>query len=1055
MKCFGCSKEIISPKNCLYCEKLFCSGSCAEAHEITYHRINKTFMNNLNFNQPIRASPQKMKISKFITKGQILPKINYNQLYRLENFNQVMNENNKPYLLGSGSYGQVFLCINKKNKKQYAIKHMEKSRLMKALKTLSGIYTEINLQSRIDHPNIVQLLYVRENHLFFDLVMEWAINGSLFDCIRKNGYLPEELSFKYFIQVVNAIYFLHENDLIHRDIKPENILLYEYDNVKLCDFGWCVGLNGGQRGTFCGTTEYMAPEMVNQKVYSKEIDVWSLGVLLYEMLHGHSPFIPNKSKFNEREVIENIKIHNLKFDKKVSKECKELICHLLDENRNKRYKIEDIFNSDFVKKYNKIDLAYIINNQYLKINKDKEYYTQKKITQNKCKQIKEEDNNINSNHFKKISNIDNNLNNNAYNNKNNEIEDIRRENTANKITLNKTSIYFYPVKMNKDIVRENNNNIDTPRKKIIGIDNKNKIPTKHNSSNNFKLDSGYEIKNNKIPIKEKQNRKDLILDLNINDDVKISCPKCNIYENPIKKKQKEEDSFGIIPINENMDRESSIINNYSIETDNINTNKNNNNDLSHINNYTNNNISTMIKRLPINAGNSIINNNNKNNSGSNCHKKICVKNIYNQNKISSLSPVKRNISNYNTKKNSFINNIGEHKITNINTKKNNKKLVKNNSSNILKDNKNIYINGIKNNNSKTGILKKKDENFFINGSKIRYYSDINDCNFKNVIDPEIMPELYNKNNIPLNPNKTNSNEITKNINISCLIINNNNKIIDEQNERKRDNNINNIILYPPHTKISKTPVKNNLHKKSLIKFEKQTIDNEDESKKNIHIKPKTKSKSSIKMKIKKNINFENKNKNKINENIYYNNNNIILLPETNINDLTIHNKPRIFNGENQHSLFPTTIKESLIQEKYNENNNDIIYKNLNMTNNNINLNKTIKLNNQKKREDDKVRNNSFNAGRINPIIKDNENKYKMISPVKILGYNYKKNDQKKDTFEDINESSKIIDEREFEVENNDDDDEDEDEQQKTPKKTTDKIKIFPCKLISEITKKFN
>ena len=1046
MKCFLCSKEIISPKNCLYCEKLFCSGSCAEAHEITYHRINKTFINNLNFNQPIRASPQKIKISKFITEGQILPKISYNQLYRLENFIQVMNENNKPYLLGSGSYGQVFLCINKKNNKQYAIKHMEKSRLMKALKTLSGIYTEINLQSRINHPNIVQLLYVRENHFYFDLVMEWAINGSLFDCIRKNGYLQEEISFKYFIQVVNAVYFLHENDLIHRDIKPENILLYEYDNIKLCDFGWCVGLNGGQRGTFCGTTEYMAPEMVNQKVYSKEIDIWSLGVLLYEMVHGHSPFIPNKSKFNEREVMENIKIHNLKFDKKVSKECKELICHLLDENRNKRYKIEDIFNSDFVKKYNKIDLTYILNNQYLKINIDKENYTQKKITQNKCKQIKEEDNNINNNHSKKISNIDNNLNNNIciYNNKNNEIEDIKREKTSNKLSLNKTSIYFYPIKINKDIDQVNNN-IDTPRK-----NNNNKIPIKHNSSNNCKINSNYET-NNIVPIKEKQNRKDLILEDNINDDIKISRPKYNIYENPMKKKQKEEYSFGI-PINEDKDRESSIINNYSVETDSINTNKNNNNDLNHTNNYVNNNISTMIKRLPINAGNSIINNNsNKNNSGLNGHKKNCVKNNNKQNKISSLSPMKRNISNHNAKKKSIINNFEEHNI-----KKNNKKLVKNNSSYILNGNKNIYINGIKNkNNNNKEISEKKDEIFYINGNKIRYYSDINDCNFKNVIDPEIMPELHNKNNnIPSNnPNKSNLNGITKNININCIIFN---KIIDEQNERKRNNSINNIILYhPPQSKISKTPVKNNSYKKSVIKFEKETIDNEDETKKNIHTKAKMKSKSIIKNKTENNINFDNQNNNKINENIYKNNN-IILLPETHINDLTFHNKPRIFNGENQYSLFPLK-KESLIQEKYNENNNDIIYKNSNMINNDSFLNKTIKLNNQKEIEDDTVKNkqinNSFNSGIINPIIKDNENKYKMISPVKILGYNYKKNDQKKDTITDINESSKIIDEREFEVENNDDDDED--EQQKTPKKTMDKIKIFPCKLISEITKKFN
>ena len=188
MKCFGCSKHINSQKNCSLCENLFCSDSCIEAHKITYHRINKSLIVNSNFMQS-NIPPTPEINSKYITKGEIFQKIEYNEIYNLNNFIQIMTKNNRPYIIGSGSYGQVHLCQNIKNKKYYAIKHMDKNRLKKALKTLAGIYTEIDLQSRISHPNIVQLLYVYESKTTFDLVMDYASHGSLFDFIRKNKHL--------------------------------------------------------------------------------------------------------------------------------------------------------------------------------------------------------------------------------------------------------------------------------------------------------------------------------------------------------------------------------------------------------------------------------------------------------------------------------------------------------------------------------------------------------------------------------------------------------------------------------------------------------------------------------------------------------------------------------------------------------------------------------------------------------------------------------------------------------------------------------------------------
>lgn len=103
--------------------------------------------------------------------------------------------------------------------------------------------------------------------------------------------MDERTAFKYFIQTAAAIYFLHSKELVHRDIKPENLLLDDKNNIKLCDFGWCVQIYDDEpRNTFCGTYEYMAPEVINEDYYDKSIDLWSLGILLYELLHGYSPF---------------------------------------------------------------------------------------------------------------------------------------------------------------------------------------------------------------------------------------------------------------------------------------------------------------------------------------------------------------------------------------------------------------------------------------------------------------------------------------------------------------------------------------------------------------------------------------------------------------------------------------------------------------------------------------------------------------------------------------------------------------------------------------------
>ena len=123
--------------------------------------------------------------------------------------------------------------------------------------------------------------------------MDYHSNGNLYHKLRKRGCFEEKTAYIYFIQTCSAINFLHNNSLIHRDLKPENLLLDTEDNVKLCDFGSYVELAVLNRRSFCGTVEYMAPEILQELPYNSSVDIWSLGILLYELLHGYTPFKVN------------------------------------------------------------------------------------------------------------------------------------------------------------------------------------------------------------------------------------------------------------------------------------------------------------------------------------------------------------------------------------------------------------------------------------------------------------------------------------------------------------------------------------------------------------------------------------------------------------------------------------------------------------------------------------------------------------------------------------------------------------------------------------------
>jgi serine/threonine protein kinase len=305
-----CKKQIRNYYTCDKCSKCFCTNKCLTLH------TNEQHANKL---QP-RNSGIKSIFMKF---GDFDKELNEDPYYSYENFELVPNK--QP--LGGGAFGDVFLARHKHDNKEYALKIMNKKKIEDSGATLDIIYREISIHRRITHENIVKLYSHHEDIENFYLIMDYINSGSLFGLIKKDKVLSEKRAFKYFIQVASAVNFLHTNNLVHRDLKPENILLDDNDNVKLCDFGWCVDIStSGNRVTFCGTYEYMAPEIIKEMPYDFSIDVWSLGILLYEMTHGYSPFRANGDQSDDYlEIFKNIIKYKFRIEKQLSTNCQDII----------------------------------------------------------------------------------------------------------------------------------------------------------------------------------------------------------------------------------------------------------------------------------------------------------------------------------------------------------------------------------------------------------------------------------------------------------------------------------------------------------------------------------------------------------------------------------------------------------------------------------------------------------------------------------------------------------------------------------------------------------
>jgi len=232
--------------------------------------------------------------------------------------------------LGSGTFAVVKLCIDKSTGEKWAIKILDKTSKDANLEMMSR---EVEIMEQIQHKNIIYMREMFDTPTKMYLIMELVTGGELFDRIVNRGSYSEKDASNVVRQIVSAIEYLHSMGIVHRDLKPEN-LLYANENpdadIKIADFGLSRILpDDAMLKTACGTPGYVAPEVLKGRGYGKEVDMWSVGVIMYILLCGFPPFYDD----NVQILFEQILSGHFEFPAQywggVSESAKDLIRKLL------------------------------------------------------------------------------------------------------------------------------------------------------------------------------------------------------------------------------------------------------------------------------------------------------------------------------------------------------------------------------------------------------------------------------------------------------------------------------------------------------------------------------------------------------------------------------------------------------------------------------------------------------------------------------------------------------------------------------------------------------
>jgi len=252
--------------------------------------------------------------------------------------------------LGEGTFGTVYLASHKKTKAKYAIKSIDKSE-PENLAEKKNFNREVEIMYKLNHPNIVKLYGHFEDEKYCYFIMQYIPKRSVFELIPQRGEKPNiKLIASVMKDLLKAVYYLHnmKPTIIHRDIKPENVLLDENSKAYLTDFGWSTYMiNYERRHTCCGTPLYLPPEMVGDFGHDETADIWCIGVLLFELMTGQTPF-----EGNDIDTVKyNISKLNIAWPPYMDPDAKDLISKILKLNGKDRLPIEDILKHKFFSQF--------------------------------------------------------------------------------------------------------------------------------------------------------------------------------------------------------------------------------------------------------------------------------------------------------------------------------------------------------------------------------------------------------------------------------------------------------------------------------------------------------------------------------------------------------------------------------------------------------------------------------------------------------------------------------------------------------------------------------